>query len=739
MKKAGRIFSFLLAAAICLSLWAVPSAAYMEYEPVYAAGDVNHDSAITATDALIALQTAVGKTTLGYDEADAADVDGNWTVNATDALMILQGSVGKLELSAPKSVYDRYEYTYVAPTGLEKNTTYMIWTRALTGSGIRKDFDTLRLMSSIQGLINRNTDKHKTAVALRYDVDIDIFWYNFISEEGATFHDYAVVDIKNITDLISTFLPFMKEHGIVAWDPSVPATSNVAGTICGLDGYLPVMYSTDENSLYYKLTVENKIPVRQSLVGVFGEAEKGGKIKGTNLPSTGSPKNDAYRWALDRYMSRCNPELLAYTPDAASLIESNPVYNVPDGKSSGLAGVPNHDYFVAKQCFFFDVTSYAGEPATDEPDQPLGADAETCKAVLEARYKMAGSAFGTVVGFPPWHIKYTDFVPGGSQSPPRLEWHFVELCVSYNCGIEADAAQPNRMTNASLYTKYEMRYEAKANKAADETITFDPDTYYICQTYAGDFDCSPWLKAAVPTVWTDENLHNVTMCFNYSPSLIDRMPAAFDFVRSVRSDKQYFTAGEGTAYVMTSALFEGFEGKEFNPSYSYATLFKGSGTESVVHRTNPSGDRQYIHYIKPYMNGQKLDLFGRMIDGFSNIDSRDMTLLNYLAPNGTLLHSRENDVRIYNSVPFIHVGGFSGNTDAERAQSLYVMLRKQKTKFFAYGYFDINSNRGTPSGYKAFMEEFENYMSTKSTKVKSVDIETFFKLLSESGRGDIVG
>ena len=116
-----------------------------------------------------------------------------------------------------------------------------------------------------------------------------------------------------------------------------------------------------------------------------------------------------------------------------------------------------------------------------------------------------------------------------------------------------------------------------------------------------------------------------------------------------------------------------------------------------------------------------------------------MALLNYLAPNGTLLHSWENDVRIYNSVPFIHVGGFSGSTNAEKAASLYVMLRKQKTKFFAYGYFDINSNRGTPSGYKAFMEEFENYMSTKSTKVKSVDIETFFKLLSESGRGDIVG
>ena len=98
MRRAGRIFSFLLAAAVCLSLWAVPSAAYMEYEPVYAAGDVNNDSQVTATDALIALQTAVGKTTLGYDETDAADVDGNWTVNATDALITLQHSVGKTTL-----------------------------------------------------------------------------------------------------------------------------------------------------------------------------------------------------------------------------------------------------------------------------------------------------------------------------------------------------------------------------------------------------------------------------------------------------------------------------------------------------------------------------------------------------------------------------------------------------------------------------------------------------------------
>lgn len=64
---------------------------------VIVSGDLNEDDSVTATDALLCLQSAVGKTTLeGYIEK-AADVNSNGSVDATDALLILQYSVGKIE------------------------------------------------------------------------------------------------------------------------------------------------------------------------------------------------------------------------------------------------------------------------------------------------------------------------------------------------------------------------------------------------------------------------------------------------------------------------------------------------------------------------------------------------------------------------------------------------------------------------------------------------------------------
>ena len=61
------------------------------------------------------------------------------------------------------------------------------------------------------------------------------------------------------------------------------------------------------------LTRDYGVEVKMSLVGMFGEAKLGTKIKGTDIDSTGSAKCDAYMWAIEKYMEETNPEL-AYTP-----------------------------------------------------------------------------------------------------------------------------------------------------------------------------------------------------------------------------------------------------------------------------------------------------------------------------------------------------------------------------------------------------------------------------------------
>ena len=60
-------------------------------------GDINGTGEITADDALLALQMAVGKFQPTEEQAKAANVDGEGEVTATDALLILQYVVGKID------------------------------------------------------------------------------------------------------------------------------------------------------------------------------------------------------------------------------------------------------------------------------------------------------------------------------------------------------------------------------------------------------------------------------------------------------------------------------------------------------------------------------------------------------------------------------------------------------------------------------------------------------------------
>ncbi len=67
-----------------------------EHKASVGLGDVNNDTIINSTDALLVLQHAVGKKTLYGDPFFAADTTRDGTVNSSDALVILQYSVGKI-------------------------------------------------------------------------------------------------------------------------------------------------------------------------------------------------------------------------------------------------------------------------------------------------------------------------------------------------------------------------------------------------------------------------------------------------------------------------------------------------------------------------------------------------------------------------------------------------------------------------------------------------------------------
>ena len=81
----------------------VPAASFT-YDAGYTLGDVDGDGIVTATDALFALQMAVGLSQPDGSEWSAvqrlaAEVDGEIPVTATDASLILQAAVGLYDLT----------------------------------------------------------------------------------------------------------------------------------------------------------------------------------------------------------------------------------------------------------------------------------------------------------------------------------------------------------------------------------------------------------------------------------------------------------------------------------------------------------------------------------------------------------------------------------------------------------------------------------------------------------------
>lgn len=102
------------------------------------------------------------------------------------------------------------------------------------------------------------------------------------------------------------------------YDTSVPSTSNVASTIAGVEGWLPVAYrpGSAATSVYNQLVASGLLAVKLSLVGKFTGSR------------TGSAKADAYLWCKENYLDtgKTDPRLIAYYVDyyAATMQPSPP-------------------------------------------------------------------------------------------------------------------------------------------------------------------------------------------------------------------------------------------------------------------------------------------------------------------------------------------------------------------------------------------------------------------------------
>ena len=206
-----------------------------------------------------------------------------------------------------------------------------------------------------------------------------------------------------------------------------------------------------------------------------------------------------------------------------------------------LHTLSNHDYFIARRGFFFDLSPWGDEAPVDDPRQPLGStDRPSAGGAARIAGRGVPNRMIKIGGFPPWPYKYTTHGGAGKHEGVPTEWEFTRLISQFNAYKEADAAGPGAMANASFFSHYplEDRY-AQPNRKPTRRATgrrpgFSTRNGKVAPRlfvghYVGDYDAPSWLYKAVPAFFNDPERGQVPLGWAFNPNLADRAPQALAY------------------------------------------------------------------------------------------------------------------------------------------------------------------------------------------------------------------
>lgn len=422
-------------------------------------------------------------------------------------------------------------------------------------------------VAALQGIVNREEPR----LYVRYVEsqhgrgNVDDYWLKKLTQRGAWLDGRAIERVETLESLIERFRDDI--GGVVLYDPSVAATSNVASTIAGVENLLPVRYDTSAESVYTRLVKSGpRLPVKCRLINEDGAPmfTGEGRIPGADRPSTGSAKCDAYLWMKANYLDtgKCDGAFGAYYLDQYWI--DHPRLSVANHHC-----LTNHDYFISRRAFFFDLHAWGDETPIDDPEQPIGADLETLKELLLSAYHHGGrERMIHIGGFVPWAYKYTSHgAAGGRHEPVPSEWEYGKVISAYNGYMDADAIGYGAMANASFFAHYPLK-EAYPQEwvtreeliergylTEDGKVDFRGREFVIF--YVGDYDCAAWLYQRMPDIWDHEQRGQVPMMWCISPALERRAPMAMDYMRRTATPNDYFaSADNGAGYCEPGMLQE---------------------------------------------------------------------------------------------------------------------------------------------------------------------------------------
>ena len=647
-----------------------------------------------STLAATATGSTIGTLPSRVEQAKPATPVGKFIV-----LMILQLWGGCVALAAePVTLFDlRYAAT------LQDNDP----------ARIRRIWDHCHLAAALQGIVNRDAPRlYLLYVESQHGAgNLDQYWLDKLRQPGAWLAEREVVTVTGIEALVERFRDAI--GGAVVYDPAVAATSNLASTIAGADNLLPIRYDTAAGSLYSQLvTGPLKLPVKVWLVHPDGSSLFTGRgtIPGSERPSSGSAKCDAYLWMKANYLERgrCTGGYGAYYLDQYWLQK-------PRNAVLNHHCLTNHDFFIANKAWFFDLHVWGDEAPVDDPGQAPGTDLATLKELLLSAYQHGGrEKMIHIGGFVPWAWKYNNHpTAGGSHEPVASEWEYARVISAYNGFMDADAIGYGAMANASFYRHFPLRKSypqpwtdrrqltERGYLTPEGRVNFDGREFMIF--YVGDYDCAAWVYQRMADIWDDPNRGKIPLMWCISPVLERRVPMALDAMRRSATANDYFAAADnGAGYCLPGMLQE------------------PRGVSGL-----PDGLNAWATHCRPLYERWGLSLTGFVIYAHGpELNRAGLDCYQSFSPNG-IVPSSGPLASMHRNMPVLRFDHDLVDSDPARAAGVVLARIGARRGEGAPPFHWFRDILKSPTWHVRVMEEIRQ----KNAKVELLDAPTFFELL----------
>lgn len=577
----------------------------------------------------------------------------------------------------------------------------------VTTDGKSTAWDDVHTVATLQGVVNRDAPRLFVYFVMEKNLDIDAYWFNKYREEGEWLDGKKTITYNTIEELVSAYSPLI--DGAVVYDENVASTSNVASAVAGIENLIAIRYDTNPKSLYSRLVLNGpKLDVKCWLVNSDGSSLFTGKgtIPQTSRESSHSVKNDPYLWFIEKYMKtgRCNTEYGAYYID--QYWKQRPAAAVRNHHT-----LTNHDFFVSKKAFFFDLSPWGDEPATDDPNQPVGTDLNTLKEMLLLAYNQnKGEKMCYIGGFPAWAYKYTDHVGGKHEDVPT-EWEFGGIISAYNAFKDADAISYGALANSSFWQHFPLQKKypqswVSHQELKDRGLLTEDDKVNVAGRnfmifYVGDYDASAWITQRTPAIWDDPERGKVPLMWSISPVLEQRAPQVMHNFRKTATANDYFaSADNGAGYLMPGMLQEPRE---------------ISGL--------PSGLNAWKNHCIPYYDRWDLSITGFIVDGYApGLTGEGLDCYEAFSPNG-IVPQKTPLASLHGNMPVLRADLDITNNDPKEAAAAIVKRIKERQKQIPFHWF--RNILKTPSWYVQVMDEIKK----QDPDIILLDAPAYFELL----------